>query len=222
MFRAVSLSDSDVRLLLSVAHWTCSAPHSAVEAARAAFVARKEAAFAFSRGEPAVPAGERCSQLRAACDALARNVLGRRPGAESAMQLLVGPEHGIPMALCEVLKKILISSIVDPSAEEISIAASEAGRAVVSLRAKTGAVPRATAFVICLALYAIRDELAEPNGRLNFDALRLIYDIARRAFEEDNTAQSIARGRVAARLFRSAESPYVLLLAYEEEMLQKK
>ena len=220
MFRAVRLSDCDVRLLLSVARWTCSAPPVAVEAVRAAYVARKEAALAFARGDPAVPALERCSHLRDACEALARHVLGRRPGADAAMQLLLGPEHGIPLALCEVFKKILISSLVDPSSEETSIAAAEAGRALASLRARCeqGGFPRATAFVACLALYAIREELAAPNGRLSFEALRLLYEIARRVFEEQNTSLSIARGRAAARLFTGADAPYALLLAYEEEL----
>lgn len=217
MFSQLVLSEKDARLL-AYAGEVCGAPHPVVQSVLCAIADRKSAREAYERGIPAAPVADKCNHLRVTCDALARQLTSRQGACGVAYALLTCAEHQIAPALSDIFKKIF-SSCSDPSPQELSLAASESGRAFASLRAHEGGVRRTLAFALCCALSGFRDDLTLSDGTLSYERLHLLYKIARGVFEDSDCERALLRGRAAIKIVTNGDDGYDILLAHERWIL---
>lgn len=212
MFSQIHLTEGDARILARAGEW-CGCPQITVTTVWCAITARSEARKSYELGVPAAPMAEACNHLRNACDALARSIAHKRGPYACSYNLLSCAEHQIPAVLSDTFKKIYCSCS-DPSSEELSLAASESGRAFAVLR--TGGFQRARAFALCASVCSIRDDLTLPDGRLSFESLKLLYKVSRHVFEYSTDAETaLLRGKAATRIITQSEDTYDALLRHE-------
>lgn len=216
MFSQLPLSEKDGRLFSYAGEW-CGAPHANVAAVRHALLERKAAREAYEDGKPAAPVAAKCQLLRVACEGLVRALSSTKCVCAGAASLLTCADHQIAPALSDTFKKIFCSCR-DPSAEETALAASEAGRAYACLRDR--GIRRPEVYALCCCLSAFREDLTLADGTLSFEALRLLYKIARHVFEEEDPERALLRGRATCTIIgKTFTDPYDIILQYETWIL---